>query len=88
METSLRRNPNSHIHRHNNNLHPRPKLQSIVDFLADQAVGEGFYTTINEQYAKVKQTKQTIDNFNEAVNLDELLQIAAREIVVSGNGFM
>ncbi|MBA7715184.1 hypothetical protein ES703_124225 [subsurface metagenome] len=64
-----------------------PSCKAFVDFLADQAVGAGFYTTINEQYAKAKQAKQTVDDFNETVNLDELLQIAAREIVASGNSF-
>ncbi|MCW4016830.1 MAG: hypothetical protein NWF06_10705 [Candidatus Bathyarchaeota archaeon] len=64
-----------------------PSCKAFVDFLADQAVGAGFYTTVNEQYGKADQTKQIVDDFNEAVNLDELLQIAAREIVASGNSF-
>ena len=64
-----------------------PSCKAFVDFLADQAVGAGFYTTVNEQYARAKETKQTVDDFNETVNLDELLQIAAREIVASGNSF-
>ena len=61
--------------------------KAFVDFLADQVVGAGFYTTVNEQYARAKQAKQTVNDFNETVNLDELLQIAAREIVASGNSF-
>lgn len=64
-----------------------PSCKAFVDFLADQAVGAGFYTTVNEQYARAKEAKQTVDSFNETVNLDELLQIAAREIVASGNSF-
>jgi hypothetical protein len=64
-----------------------PSCKAFVDFLADQAVGAGFYTTVNEEYARAKETKQVIDSFNEAANLDELLQIAAREIVASGNSF-
>ena len=64
-----------------------PSCKAFVDFLADQAVGAGFHTTVNEQYPQAKQTKQLVDNFNETVNLDELLQIAAREIVASGNSF-
>jgi len=64
-----------------------PSCKAFVDFLADQAVGAGFYTTVNEQYAKAEQAKQTVDDFNETVNLDELLQIATREIVASGNSF-
>ncbi|PVX24512.1 MAG: hypothetical protein CW691_07285 [Candidatus Bathyarchaeum sp.] len=64
-----------------------PSCKAFVDFLADQSVGAGFYTTVNEQYAKAEQAKQLVDSFNESVNLDELLQIAAREIVASGNSF-
>jgi hypothetical protein len=58
-----------------------------VDFLADQAVGLGFYTTVNKEYAQAERAKQIVDEFNEDVNLDELLQIGAREIVASGNSF-
>jgi hypothetical protein len=64
-----------------------PSCKAFVDFLADQAVGEGFYTTVNENYGKAKEAKQVVDDFNETVNLDELLQAAAREIVASGNSF-
>jgi len=64
-----------------------PSCKAFVDFLADQAVGAGFYTTVNREYAQAEQAKQIVDEFNEAVNLDELLQIGAREIVASGNSF-
>ena len=64
-----------------------PSCKAFVDFLADQAVGAGFYITVNEEYSKAKETKQLVDDFNETVNLDELLQVAAREIVASGNSF-
>jgi len=64
-----------------------PSCKAFVDFLADQAVGAGFYTTVNEEYAYAEEAKQLIDEFNEAVNLDELLQVGAREIVASGNSF-
>ena len=64
-----------------------PSCKAFVDFLADQAVGMGFYTTVNEEYEKADQTKQVVDEFNESVNLDSLLQIGAREIVASGNSF-
>jgi len=64
-----------------------PSCKAFVDFLADQAVGAGFYTTVNEEYPQAKEAKQVIDSFNESVNLDELMQIAAREIVASGNSF-
>lgn len=64
-----------------------PSCKAFVDFLADQAVGMGFYTTVNKEYAQAEQAKQIVDEFNEAANLDELLQIGAREIVASGNSF-
>jgi hypothetical protein len=64
-----------------------PSCKAFVDFLADQAVGMGFYTTINEEYEHAEKAKQIIDDFNETVNLDSLLQIGAREIVASGNSF-
>jgi len=65
-----------------------PSCKAFVDFLADQTVGAGFYTTVNREYEQAEQAKQVVDEFNEAVNLDELLQIGAREIVASGNSFM
>jgi hypothetical protein len=64
-----------------------PSCKAFVDFLADQAVGMGFYTTINEEYEHAEKAKKIIDEFNETVNLDSLLQIGAREIVASGNSF-
>jgi hypothetical protein len=64
-----------------------PSCKAFTDFLADQAVGLGFYTTVNEKYAQAEQTKQIVDEFNETINLDELLQIGTREIVASGNSF-
>jgi len=64
-----------------------PSCKAFVDFLADQAVGMGFYTTVNEEYERAEEAKQIIDEFNETVNLDSLLQTGAREIVASGNSF-
>lgn len=64
-----------------------PSCKAFVDFLADQAVGEGFYTTVNDKYEQATKAKQLIDDFNETANLDELLQVTAREIVASGNSF-
>ncbi len=64
-----------------------PSCKAFVDFLADQAVGMGFYTTVNEEYEHAEEAKQAVDEFNEKVNLDGLLQIGAREIVASGNSF-
>jgi len=59
-----------------------PAARAAVDFLADQAVGAGFYTT-----AEISEAKEIIDNFNEAVNLDGLLLQTAREVVAFGNCF-
>jgi len=64
-----------------------PSCKAFVDFLADQAVGMGFYTTVNEEYEKAEEAKTVVDEYNESVNLDGLLQIGAREIVASGNSF-
>jgi len=64
-----------------------PSCKAFVDFLADQAVGMGFYTTVNEEYEQAEKAKQVVDEFNETVNLDGLLQISTREIVAAGNSF-
>jgi len=64
-----------------------PSCKAFVDFLADQTVGMGFYTTVNEDYEQAEEAKATVDEYNETVNLDGLLQIGAREIVASGNSF-
>jgi hypothetical protein len=64
-----------------------PSCKAFVDFLADQAVGMGFYTTVNEEYEQAEKAKQVVDEFNETVNLDGLLQIGAREVVAAGNSF-
>ncbi len=62
-----------------------PACKAFVDFLADQTVGMGFYTTVNPEYAGAEEAKRVVDEFNEAVNLDGLLQIGTREIVACGN---
>jgi hypothetical protein len=64
-----------------------PTCKAFVDFLADQTVGVGFFTTVNAGYAEAQKAKAVVDDFCEAVNLDGLLQIGAREIVASGNSF-
>ena len=64
-----------------------PACKSFVDFLADQTVGVGFFTTVNADYAEALKAKAVVDDFCEAVNLDGLLQIGAREIVACGNSF-
>lgn len=60
-----------------------PTARAAVDFLADQSVGAGFYTT-----ATVSEAKTLVDDFNEAVNLDDLLMQVAREVVAFGNSFL
>jgi len=59
-----------------------PTARAAVDYLADQVVGMGFYTT-----AEVREAKELVDDFCEKVGLDELLQATAREIVAFGNSF-
>jgi len=61
--------------------------RAAVDFLADQAVGAGFYTTVNADYAQAEKAKAVVDEFNEQVNLDGLLQVGVREVVATGNSF-
>jgi len=64
-----------------------PACKAFVDFLADQTVGAGFFTTVNAGYAEATKAKAVVDDFCEAVNLDGLLQVGAREIVAYGNSF-
>lgn len=64
-----------------------PACKAFVDFLADQVVGAGFYTTANAEYAEAEKVKRLVDGFCEWVNLDGLLQTGAREIIASGNSF-
>lgn len=59
-----------------------PASRAAVDFLADQTVGTGFYITAENADAKA-----VVDEFNEAVNLDDMLMRACREIVAFGNCF-
>ena len=50
--------------------------RASIDFLADQIAGNGFYTTMNEQYAEKsegKTAKETVDQFCEEQGLDEVL---------------
>ena len=37
-----------------------PSCKAFVDFLADQAVGMGFYTTVNEEYGQSEKAKQVV----------------------------
>ena len=68
----------------------QPAVRAAVDFRADQVVGAGFFTTMNEQYDEKRQgktAKEFIDDFCEKVGLDQLLQASARNIVAFGNDF-
>jgi len=64
-----------------------PACKAFVDFLADMAVGMGFFTTVNPNHTEAREAKQAVDDFCETVNLDGLLQVGAREIVACGNSF-
>jgi hypothetical protein len=60
-------------------------LRDFVDILAMQAVGMGFYTSVDEKYEKSTQAKAIVDEFNEHSDLDNQLQVLARELVGTGN---
>jgi hypothetical protein len=64
-----------------------PTCKSSVDLLAASAVGQGFYTTINDNYTQATQAKSVVDNFNESVNLDALLGDMAKMLIACGNDF-
>jgi len=64
-----------------------PACKASVDLLAASAVGMGFYTTVNENYAKAGEAKHVIDQFNEEVSLDMLLCDMARVLIACGNDF-
>ncbi len=64
-----------------------PACKASVDLLAASAVGVGFYTTVNDSYEKASEAKQVIDDFNENVNLDEMLCDMARMLIGCGNDF-
>jgi len=64
--------------------------RASIDFLADQVAGQGFYTTMNEEYqekADGKTAKEIVDEFCERVGLDERLQETSRYLVGWGNVF-
>jgi len=64
-----------------------PACKASVDLLAASTVGMGFYTTVNENYARAEEAKRLIDQFNEEVNLDTLLWEMARVLIACGNDF-
>jgi hypothetical protein len=47
----------------------------------------GFYTTAGSKYEKSADAKKVVDEFNEEVNLDELLCDMARMLIACGNDF-
>jgi len=64
--------------------------RASIDFLADQVVGVGFYTTMNEAYNEQsggKTAKEIVDQFCEEHGLDEVLQESAKYLVGWGNVF-
>jgi len=64
--------------------------RASIDFLADQVAGQGFYTTMNEEYQEKsdsKTAKEVVNEFCEQVGLDEVLQASARYLVGWGNVF-
>ena len=64
-----------------------PTCKASVDLLASATVGMGFYTTVNKEYEKAKEAKETVDSFNEKVNLDGLLNDMAKVLIACGNDF-
>jgi hypothetical protein len=64
-----------------------PTCKSSVDLLAASTVGMGFYTTVDEKYAKAAEAKACVDAFCEKVNLDKLLNDMAKNLIGCGNDF-
>ncbi|MEM3616670.1 MAG: hypothetical protein QXJ31_02000 [Candidatus Bathyarchaeia archaeon] len=64
-----------------------PACKASVDLLAASAVGMGFYTTVNQNFARAGEAKRIIDQFNEEANLDMLLCDMARVLIACGNDF-
>jgi len=64
--------------------------RASIDFLADQIAGQGFYTTMNEEYIEKsdgKTAKEIVDEFCAEHGLDEVLQESAKYLVGWGNVF-
>lgn len=64
-----------------------PTCKASVDLLASATVGIGFYTTGNEEYERVDEAKEVVDDFNVDVNLDGLLCDMAKVLIACGNDF-
>lgn len=65
-------------------------LRDFVDVLAMQAVGMGFYTSCASKavYPQAEDAKKIVDEFNEKSDLDNQLQVLARELVGTGNAVL
>jgi hypothetical protein len=64
--------------------------RASIDFLADQIAGQGFYTTMNEDYKETsdgKTAQEIVDEFCAEHGLDEVLQESAKYLVGWGNVF-
>jgi hypothetical protein len=64
--------------------------RASVDFQGDQIAGQGFYTTMNEEYTEKsenKTAKEIVDEFCEKFHVDELLLGTSRYLVGWGNAF-
>ena len=64
--------------------------RASVDFQGDQIAGQGFYTTMNEEYTETsdgKTAKEIVDEFCEEFHVDELLLGTSRYLVGWGNAF-
>jgi hypothetical protein len=59
-----------------------PSIAAAVDYLAEEAVGVGFFTTSPSTTAKA-----LVDEFNANVAMDELLMQGAKECIFGGNSF-
>ena len=60
-----------------------PAVMAAVDYIAEMAVGSGFYTT-----AKTQSAKELVDDFCEEVGLDQILMVVAKELVWAGNSIL
>jgi len=60
-----------------------PAIAAAVDYLAEQAVGVGFFVTSESPRAKI-----LADEFNAEVGMDQLLMQIAKECVYAGNSFL
>lgn len=60
-----------------------PSISAAIDYLAEQAVGDGFFITSSNPNAK-----KLVDDFNINQGMDQLLMQNAKECVFGGNSFL